>query len=267
MPISEWFEKLGRTIFESPFGAMDGAKDTPEIAEIRLALLDEVKAKSHRTAGRDVFPYNHVRLHLSGVPEKGAAVFEGQFFAQFCEDELKSGLVRSKYRFPDDLQVEVATSSALPGPGEPWVWIETGTRAKAAEPAPKRGGKLIVASGEANVRDMVLGKARINIGRGEDVYRTDGPSRRNDIAFKEAGDLNRTVSREHAHILYAKKSAECLLFNDRVYTPGSKSNGNCGLWVIRDGLSIEVHKGAKGFPLQAGDEIHLGRAVLRYAVK
>ena len=46
MPISDWFEKLGRTIFESPFGAMDSAKDAPEIAEIRLALLDEVKAKT-----------------------------------------------------------------------------------------------------------------------------------------------------------------------------------------------------------------------------
>src|SRR6266542_3933240 len=104
MPISDWFEKLGRTIFESPFAAMEGAKDAPEIAEIRLALLDEVKAKSHRAAGRSVFPYNHVRLHLSGVPEKGAAVFEGQFFAQFCEQELRSGLARAKYRFPDDLQ-------------------------------------------------------------------------------------------------------------------------------------------------------------------
>ena len=176
---------------------------------------------------------------------------------------MKSGLARAKYRFPDDLQLEIATTPTLPGPGESWVWIETNMRQKPAEATPKRGGKLIVASGSANVRELVLGKARINIGRGEDVYRTDGPSRRNDIAFLEEGDLNRTVSREHAHILYSKKSAECLLFNDRIYTPGAKSNGNCGLWVIRDGLSQEVHKGSKGFPLQPGDEIHLGRAVLR----
>jgi len=263
MPISDWFEKIGRTIFESPFGANGSAHDEPEIAEIRLTLLDEVKAKSHRTAGKLVFPYNHVRLHLCGVPEKGAAVFEGQFFAQFCAEELMSGLARAKVRFPDDLQLEVATSPLLPGPNDPWLWIETESRARAAEPPPKRGAKLVVTSGEANVKEMLLGKARINIGRGEDVYRTDGPSRRNDIAFAEEGDINRTVSREHAHLLYAKKNAECLLFNDRVYTPGSKSNGNCGLWVIRDGLSMEVHKGTKGFPLQPGDEIHLGRAVLR----
>ncbi len=264
MPIADWFEKLGRTIFEAPFGAIDGAKNAPEMAEIRLALLDAVKAQSHMVAGRSVYPYNQVRLRLTGVPESGAAIFQGQFFAQFCEEELKNGLARAKYRFPEDLHVEVETSTALPGPGEPWVWVESAMREKVAEPVAERGAKLIVAVGAANVAEVLMGKARLNIGRGEDVYRTDGPSRRNDIAFLEEGDVNRTVSREHAHVLFAKQSGECLLFNDRVYTPGAKTNGNCGLWVIRDGLSLEVHRGSKGFPLMPGDDIHLGRAVIRF---
>jgi hypothetical protein len=45
---------------------------------------------------------------------------------------------------------------------------------------------------------------------------------------------------------------------------GNKAEGGCGLWIIRDGLSQEVHRNARGTRLQAGDEIHLGRAVLKF---
>ena len=73
-------------------------------------------------------------------------------------------------------------------------------------------------------------------------------------------EINRTVSREHAHIAFHKKTSEYRLFNDR----SSNNDGNCGLWIIRDGLSQEVHRDARGVRLEPGDEIHLGRAVIRF---
>ena len=57
MPVSNIIEKLGRAIFEAPFGTQKIAQDAPELAEIRIAVLDAVKAKSHRASGRNVFPY------------------------------------------------------------------------------------------------------------------------------------------------------------------------------------------------------------------
>ena len=119
---------------------------------------------------------------------------------------------------------------------------------------PSREGALEVLKGTANQPRIALDKARINIGRTAEVYRTDGPSRKNDLAFEEAGDINTTVSREHAHIRFDAKSGQYRLFNDR----GSN------LWVIRDGLSQSIHRDARGFLLHDGDEIHLGRAVLRF---
>ncbi len=130
MAVSEWIEKLGRTIFETPFGTAQLSKDAPELAEIRLAVLDEVKAKSHRIGGRDVFPYNFVRINVRGVPESQAAVLKGSFFAQFFEQELKAALARANCRFPADLQVEVHTTPQLPAPQEHWLWIETESREK-----------------------------------------------------------------------------------------------------------------------------------------
>jgi hypothetical protein len=63
MKISEIIERLGRTVFEAPFGA-HGTSDgeSPEVAEIRIAVLDEVKKKIQRAGGQTLFPYNVVRF-------------------------------------------------------------------------------------------------------------------------------------------------------------------------------------------------------------
>lgn len=265
MAVAEWIEKLGRVIFESPFGAMEFARDAPELAEIRLAVLDEVKAKSHRVAGRQVFPYNSVHILIRGVPADQAKIFTGRFFAQFCQEELRSGLAKLNCRFPNDLEVEVETTSELPGPKEHWLVVDAESRAPEVADDQSHGvGRLVIEKGKANVNELVLEKARTNIGRTLDVYRTDGPSRRNDIAFDEKDPLSKTVSREHAHVTLSRSTGEYRLFNDRSYKPDPKGPSNCGLWIIRDGLSHEVHRGARGFKLEPGDEIHFGRAVIRF---
>lgn len=265
MAISNVIEKLGKAIFETPFGANRLAKDAPELAEIRLAVLDTIKAKSHRASGKDVFPYNLVRIQLLGVPEEQSSVFQSEFLTNYFAEEIKSGLARSSYRFPADLRVEMLTTPKLPGPGEGWLSVATGMeQAKPDEPSRgRRPAKLVVVHGKANQPQIALEKARTNIGRSSEVYRGAGPSRRNDLAFTEDSETNRTVSREHAHILYSQKTGEYRLFNDRLY----KGEANCGLWIVRDGLSQAVHRGARGTVLKSGDEIHLGTAVLRFQTR
>ena len=136
------------------------------------------------------------------------------------------------------------------------------------EPAlAKRGAGLVVAGGIANKPEIPLQKARINIGRLVDVYKAEGLSRRNDLAFAAENPINRTVSREHAHIVHDKKTGEYRLFNDRWYKRGDKAGSNCGLWIVRDGLGQEVHRDARGTRLLPGDEIHLGKAVLKFQMK
>ena len=81
MALSDLIEQLGRTIFEAPFSGGQLSQDLPELAEIRLALLDEIKSKSHRVAGRRVFAHNRVRVHLLGVSEKQAPCVPGRFLS------------------------------------------------------------------------------------------------------------------------------------------------------------------------------------------
>lgn len=266
MAISNVIEKLGKAIFEAPFGANRLSKDAPELAEIRLLILDYVKSKTHRTSGKNVFPYNVIRIRLRGIPEDQAAVFRSEFLSQYFAEELKAGLTRAGCRFPADLHVALQTTEALPSNGEQWLSIETELEQAPPPdpvPPPRRPAKLTVLHGSANQREISLEKIRTNIGRTAEVFRGAGPSRRNDLAFSEDNETNRTVSREHAHIVYSQQSGEYRIINDRSY----KGDANCALWIVRDGLSQPVHRGTRGTLLKTGDEIHLGGAVLRFQIR
>ncbi len=261
MALSNLFERLGRAVFESPFGANQLAKEAPELAEIRLLAMDAIKEKSYRIGESNVFAFDLIRIHLLGIPEEQAAPFQSEFLASYFADELKQGLTRSSYRFPSHLTVEFTTSPKLPEAGESWVSVET-AMAQPKPPAPvdrsQKPAILQVATGSANQSEFRLDKSRTNIGRGTDVYRDAGPSRRNDLAFMGDSEADRTVSREHAHIVRAERTNQYRIFNDRVY----RGDENCGLWIVRDGLSQPVHHNLRGTRLEDGDEIHIGRAVV-----
>ena len=271
MKISEIIERLGRTVFEAPFGATAQAMgDSPEVAEIRIAVLDEVKKKIQRAGGHTLFPYNVVRILIRATASEGA-VFEREFFRRFFDEEVRKGLAKEACRFPEDLRVEIRASELNGAGDKQWLRVETVSEdaAPAVEDAPRarRSAKLVVSAGTANKVEIPLQKTRTNVGRLTDVYKAEGLSRRNDLTFAADTPINRTVSREHAHILYDKPSGEYRLFNDRWYKRGNKSEDNCGLWIVRDGMGQEVHRDTRGTRLEPGDEIHFGKAVVKFQVK
>jgi hypothetical protein len=269
MSLSDLVEKLGKTIFEAPFDAALATKDAPELAEIRLTVIEQILKNGQRVGGRIVFPHNLVRIHVRGASDSESAFLKSEFLKAYFEEEIKKSLFRSNYKFPDDLAVEFSTTSELPSAREPWLRVESESRPR-KEPAPaasRRTARLMVVRGTANASEIALSKERINIGRTVEVYRAQGPSRRNDVAFTAESEINSTVSREHAHIMYFKKTGEYRLFNDRWYKPGKKDASSCGLWIIRDGLSQEVHRDARGVKLHSGDEIQLGRAILKFQLR
>ena len=268
MSLSELIEKLGKTIFETPFDATMAPKDAPELAEIRLAVLEQILKKGQRVRGRVVFPYNLVRIRIRGSSDDESAFLESEFLKGYFEQEIRRSLVRSNHRFPDDLEVEFCTTRELPKTGEEWLRVETESRPrKDAATTPHRAARLVVMRGVANAPEIALSKNRTNIGRTVEVYRARGPSRRNDLAFTEENNINSTVSREHAHILYSKSTGEYRLYSDRWYKQGKKEAGNCGLWIIRDGLSQEVHRNPRGVRLKPGDEIQLGGALVKFQLR
>jgi hypothetical protein len=264
MTLTDFVERVGRTIFEAPFGGgTPRAANSAELAEIRHAILAEIERRSHRTGGRNLFPYNRVTILIRGADQQQAGALQGHFLREYFENEIRQFLVKTEAQHPEGLRVEVEVSSDPPGKGEPWLSVATSF--EEAPPAPKpqeRIGWLMVLQGSASAAEIALDKPRINIGRTLDVYGTQGLSRRNNLAFTEDDEIGRTVSREHAHIVRDPDTGEYRLFNDRFY---QRDKGeSCNIWIIRAGVSQEVHRNTRGVRLVDGDEVHLGRAVLLF---
>lgn len=260
MNLGQFLEKFGRTVFERPLATSPDPDEPPELAEIRLAILDQVREKSYRSGGRKVFPFDLVRVQMNGVELSRQPVYAGQFFRKYLEQEIHGALRAAGCRFPENLRVEVTAVAGLPPKDAPWLTVEVtslgvaGTAGSAA--------RLVVQEGSANVTELPIEKARTNIGRVVDVYRDAGLHRRNDLAFEAETEVNRTVSREHAHIQHDRTTGEYRLFNDRWYGHGEE----CGIWIVRDGMSQEVHRNARGTKLEHGDEIHFARATVLFAL-
>ena len=218
MTLSEFIEKIGKNLFEAPLATPSNPDDPPELAEIRHAVMDEVRAKSYRAGAGKVFPYDVIRISMRGVEESRAAVFSSRFFCKYMEQEIQNSLRADGARFPDQLRVEVDVAIGLPQRDGNWLTVEASSQ-KPVGPPPL--ARLMVREGKANVAELRLDKPRTNIGREVDVYRSKGLHRRNDLAFVEDSDINRSVSREHAHIQYDRTTGEYRIFNDRWYERGA----------------------------------------------
>src|SRR5579872_2001525 len=159
MKVSELIERLGRTVFEAPFGALsETLGESPEVAEIRIAVLDEISKKIQRAGGQALFPYNVVRIVIR-ASGSDAAVFERDFFRRFFEEEVRKSLSKEACRFPEDLRVVIRTGGEDDG-SEKWLRVETLAEdpPAAIEEAPRarRGARLVVETGRANKPELSL---------------------------------------------------------------------------------------------------------------
>jgi hypothetical protein len=258
MNVTEFLEKWGRTVFEKPLAQTAPLESPRELAEIRFAVLEEVRRHSYRAGARMVFPFDLVRVGMRGVEESRAGVFSSVFFRSYLEHEIQGRLRADSVRFPEQLRVEVEVSTGLPLPNEAWLTVAVAAQQHPAAAA--RPARLVVRQGSANVPELPIAQARVHLGREVDVYRDGGMRRRNDLAFVEDSEINRSVSREHAHVDYDRATGEYRLYNDRWYARGT----DCGTRIVRSGVSLEVHRDARGAKLEPGDEIHLGRAIVTF---
>jgi FHA domain len=244
------------------------ARPSGSAIEIVHAVVDQAEERVQEAGrGRRVFPFNRILIQMmlpAGDTEgraRFAAVAEGPpSIAQRVRDRL-----RARGCQVDAPQVEISYVSV---PGRNWAspnfhveFDRVDLPPVPAAAAPSAGApprlKMTVVAGAADQRVYAFAGGRIDIGRQTEVF--DGRQRlvrRNQVAFAEDNELNGTVSRRHAHIVYA--AGEYRLCDDR------SSHGTA---IVRNGRTIPVPSGLRGTRLQPGDEILLGRARLRVAIE
>lgn len=242
--------------------------NTPELPiweplELRKQLVREVERALHPRDGILTFPYNRIDIELLVPDEQVRTRYQVELEDQErLEQELHRMLasvrITPRPRFAiwfHYVHPQKARQESLLKRG----YLLECSREQETERLPRPElirAQIVVEQGEAQPSTLVLNKARINLGRLEEVRDPEGKLiRRNDLVFSDQGSINSTVSRLHAHIEFDPSSNEYRLYDD---------NSAEGTHVFRAGRRISVPQGnRRGVSLRDEDELFLGQARLR----
>jgi hypothetical protein len=233
--------------------------------EIRRAILDDASRRVVAAGnGERVFPYNHLRVHLLTLDdtertELEAAVREGWHLEESLAERLRSlpaSLPAGAGRLTLEVVFERPEGAPDPRYGERRFHVEYEREERAARQAERPSLELTVLKGTATQRVYEIDAERVHLGRLPEVTDAHGRvRRRNDVAFVDEGEVSKTVSREHARIQWDEASAGFWL---RCEQNGAATH------IFRSGRNIEVSgHDRRGVRLQAGDEVHLGKACVK----
>jgi FHA domain-containing protein len=248
----DWHDRI-RRFFDAP---LDRRSHPLEISQAVLAHLESKVQAVGR--GRRVFPYDEVVVHVAGVDADRAAL-DAAFAG--ASDQLRERLRELQCEMSTPVQTRLIVSEAAPPDWPDGRVFAVECRMSAPVAARVRATaamtlKVDVIRGAATERTYAFTDPIVAIGRTEDPTDELGRVRRNRIVFVDAADgVTETVGRAHARIRFDPDLCEF-----RIYDDGS-SNGTA---IVRGGDTITVpRRDPRGVRLAAGDEVHVGRAVLR----
>lgn len=254
-----------------------------EPMEIRRAVLDEVESRIVSAGGgKRVFPFNRLRIKLLAPGPREKDELEALVGdAWDLPAEIRERIAERGCPVPPDLDVDVEVTDEAgpafgdrryridferaerkPAPALPTLVSGAGTVAMPSPSLPEDRPilELTVLKGTATRKVYSFPAGRIHVGRMEEIVDEEGRvRRRNDVAFQEDGDVNQTVSREHARILYDEASGELRL---------RAESGASSTRIFREGRSIDVSgRDPRGVKIQSGDEIYFGRASVKVTIR
>lgn len=231
--------------------------------ELLQATLDALEAKV-QPAGRGarIFPYNRiaVRIVQPGADRDAIAAIFRQL-----EPRLRERLAELRCDAPGHLHIELTVAEPETD-GQPVLSLECRddqdvAGAEQAPRIPRRHTRLGIAivKGQAEQPEYSFTDAMIAIGRTADPVDALGNIRRNHVAFVDSRDgVSETVARAHARLQRDPQSGEYHLFNEASSNPTV---------IVRGGRSIRVPpREPRGLRVQSGDEVQLGRAVIRLTI-
>jgi hypothetical protein len=179
------------------------------------------------------------------------------------ESRLRERLAELRCDTPQTIETDVAFAPGATGEGEPMFAVECFNDAQepAARPADRACPVLRVAvvKGASAEAEYTFAGPVVAIGRTAEPVDALGRVRRNHVAFLETRDgVTETVGRAHARLQFDADTGAYHLFNEASSNP---------TFVLRGGHSLRVPpRDPRGLRVQSGDEVQLGRAVIRLSI-
>jgi pSer/pThr/pTyr-binding forkhead associated (FHA) protein len=241
---------------------------TQDVKGIRNILLQFIKERLQRAQGGEGGNIMGIYLFIN-CSEAEKHIYEAAVFAnipgKFKTEEVQKIADDYALTLSPSFKFEVSFTNTFPPQADlvkdidAAVYIST----KRSGLSNKNNSAFIkVLNGDAERVAYLIdsGSGRINIGREIRVQAPGNYMRKNAIAFK-ANDVNRSVSRQHAHIEWENNSGSFLVFADE---GGIPPNNKMKIRTT-EGVLIKMQAVEVGHRLQEGDQIILGDlAVLEF---
>ncbi|HSC28975.1 MAG TPA: hypothetical protein VLD67_16995 [Vicinamibacterales bacterium] len=244
-----------RRLFDSPLEP----DATP--LDICQAVLDDIERRVQPSGrGCRLFPYARLVVRVRSTAADRAAV-EAAFAG--LEGRIRERLAELRCEPPKMLDARVVVLRKAPADWPPdrlfSVEYQQSHALPAGDSTSPSAVHITIVKGAASRRAYSFADRMIAIGRTAAVTGGDGRMRRNRVAFLDTVDgVTETVGRAHAHLEFDPRSREYRLFDD------GSSNGTA---IVRQGESIRVPpRDPRGVRVCSGDEVQVGRAVLRIVI-
>lgn len=229
--------------------------------ELLQASLDELERRIQPAGrGRRIFPYDRVVVH---VVQPGADPIAVDAVFRQLGSRLRDRLEELQCEAPEIIEASVSLVDARGESASPLLSVEC-SRDERERPAAASGAacpalRITVVKGQCTEAEYVFEEPVIAIGRTPEPTDAFGQVRLNHVAFLEERDgINETVGRAHAKLQFDRESGHYHLFNEGSSNPTS---------ILRAGKMIRVApRDPRGVRVQSGDQLQLGRAVLRITV-
>jgi pSer/pThr/pTyr-binding forkhead associated (FHA) protein len=261
--VARTFSQLGRELHSRVRRMFDLSLDADATPlEIVQAVMDAVERKVEPLGrGRRTFPYSGVVIRVAH-PTRDRPSLEAAFAGM--GERLLARLAEVRCELPQPFDVKVIVLRKVPSdwPAGQVFAIEYRPAADQAGTPQADGApavQLTIVKGSAARRSYTFNGPAISIGRTPDPTDDAGRVRRNGIVFLDVADgVTETVGRAHAHLQFDPQARQYRLFDD------GSSNGT---FIVRDGSTIAVPaRDPRGVRVRPGDEILVGRAVIRFAI-
>jgi hypothetical protein len=241
-----------------------------DVKKIRNILLQFIKEKLQRAEGGEGANINGIYLYVN-CNESERYLYESVVHAANPEkfrDEVQRIADDYAIQLPGSWKYEIAFTDKFPEQSYVATEIKTAlfiSTRKAGIINKKSHAYIRILGGNAEKEMYMLepSKEKINIGREAKVQLNGGFVRKNNIAFTASGsmDINRCVSRQHAHIEWEPSSGSFLIFADE----GGIPPHNKMKVHTAEGSFIKMQAIEVGHRLREGDQVILGdKAVLEF---
>ena len=239
-------------------GPLDPAASPLELLQATLDALEQKVQPAGR--GTRVFPYNTIVVRIAQPSADRDAVVA--VFRQL-EPRLRERLREMRCDTPGAFrtEVQVVADAVEPLLSLECMQDETAMPTPVAEPALIQPSTVSIAvlRGTCEQTEYAFSEPAIAIGRTADPVDALGNIRRNHVAFVEARDgISETVARAHARLQRDAETGQYHLFSETSSNPTV---------LLRGGRSIRVPpRDPRGLRVQSGDEVQLGRALIRLTI-